>query len=105
MNFVTRPTASLNLDTIHLEMISRGAGVVAAAGCKDAGEPIPQLSATQHNVILERGKAKAQSEIEMSEVVMLKHVWKMKNEESPGPDNTCFRVLQGLRNKMIAYFH
>lgn len=51
------------------------------------------------------GGDKAQSEIEMSEEAMLKHVWKMKNEESPGPDNTCLRVLQGLRNKMIAYFH
>lgn len=51
------------------------------------------------------GGDKAQSKIEMSEEVMLKHVWKMKNEESPGPDNTCLRVLQGLRNKMIAYFH
>lgn len=54
---------------------------------------------------LSSSKDEAQSEIEMSEEVMLKHVWKMKNEESPGPDNTCLRVLQGLRNKMIAYFH
>lgn len=46
---------------------------------------------------LSGGKDEAQSEIEMSEAAMLKHVWKMKNEESPGPDNTCLRVLQGLK--------
>lgn len=72
----------------------------------------PDLSLHQPNTMssttvghLSGGKDEAQSEIEMSEEVMLKHVWKMKNEESPGPDNTCLRVLQGLRNKMIAYFH
>ena len=54
---------------------------------------------------LSGGKDETQSETEMSEEVMVKHAWKMKNEESPGPDNTCLRVLQGLRNKTIAYFH
>ena len=72
----------------------------------------PVLSLQQPNTTrfptvghLSGGKDEAQSEIEMLEEVMLRHVWKMKNEESPGPDNTCLRVLQGLRNKMIAYFH
>lgn len=66
-----------------------------------------QPNTTQSRTVghLSGGKDEAQTEIEMSEEVMLKHVWKMKNEESPGPDNTCLRVLQGLRNKMIAYFH
>lgn len=68
---------------------------------------LQQPNTTQSPAVnhLSGGKDEAQSEIEMSEEVMLKHVWKMKNEKSPGPDNTCLRVLQGLRNKMIAYFH
>lgn len=50
-NFAIKPTARLDLGIIHIGPIAAGVVVAVATGCKDAGEPSPQPSATQHHVI------------------------------------------------------
>lgn len=55
INFAKKPTAMLDLGIIHTGPIAAGGAVAVATGCKDAGKPSPQSSATQHHVIHNRG--------------------------------------------------
>lgn len=55
INFAIKPTARLDLGILHIGPIAARVAVAVATGCKDAGEPSPQPSATQHHVIANHG--------------------------------------------------
>lgn len=55
INFAKKTTRRLDLGIILVGPIAAGVAGAAATGCKDAGEPNPQPSSTQHHVIHNRG--------------------------------------------------